>query len=110
MDTISHGAIAGVSQSCRFCFTINTTLANDLMITLYFYFIYMFFGSGDQVRSAGHVARLGKRRGAYRALVGRPDGKRPLGRSDRRSENDIEVEFQEVGWGHGLDSSGSGCR
>ena len=58
----------------------------------------------------GHVARRGERRVAYKALVGRPDGKRQLGRPDRRSENNIEVEFQEMGLGHWLDSFGSRCR
>jgi hypothetical protein len=36
------------------------------------------------------------RRGAYRVLVGRPDGKRPLGRLGRRSEDNIKIEIQEV--------------
>jgi hypothetical protein len=36
------------------------------------------------MRWAGHVARMGERRGVYRVLVGRPEGKRPLGRPRRR--------------------------
>jgi len=36
------------------------------------------------MRWAGHVARLGERRGVYRVLVGKPEGKRPLGRPRRR--------------------------
>jgi hypothetical protein len=43
-----------------------------------------------RLRWAGHVARMGERRGAYRALVGKPDGRRPLGRSRRRWENNIK--------------------
>jgi hypothetical protein len=35
-----------------------------------------------RLRWAGHVARMGERRGAYRALVGKPEGRRPLGRTD----------------------------
>ena len=45
---------------------------------------------------------MGERRGAYRALVETPEGKRPLGRPRRRREDNIEMELQEVGWGHGL--------
>jgi hypothetical protein len=37
-----------------------------------------------RLRWAGHVARMGERRGAYRDLVGKPEGKRPLGRPRRR--------------------------
>jgi hypothetical protein len=51
---------------------------------------------------------MGERRGAYRALVGKPEGRRPLGRPTRRWEDNIKMDFQEVGWGHGLDQSGSG--
>jgi hypothetical protein len=59
-------------------------------------------------RWAGHVARMGERRGAYRALVGKPKGRRPLGRPRRRWEDNIKMDLREVGWGHGLDQSGSG--
>ena len=48
---------------------------------------------------AGHVTRMGDRRGAYRVLVGRPDGKGPLGRPRHRWEDNIKIDFQEVGWG-----------
>jgi hypothetical protein len=48
---------------------------------------------------AGHVARMGDRRGAYRVLVGRSDGKGPLGRPRHRWEDNIKIDFQEVGWG-----------
>jgi hypothetical protein len=40
-----------------------------------------------------------KRRGAYRALVGKPEGRRPLGRPRRRWENNIKMDLREVGWG-----------
>jgi len=42
-----------------------------------------------------------------RVLVGKPEGRRPLGRPKRRWEDNIKVDLQEVGWGHGLDRSGS---
>ena len=48
---------------------------------------------------AGHVARMGERRGVYRALVGKPEGKRPLGRLRRRWEDNIKMDLEEVGWG-----------
>ena len=53
------------------------------------------------MRRAGHVASMGERRGVYRVLVGKPEGKRPLGRPRRRWE-DIKMDLQEVGCG-GMD-------
>jgi hypothetical protein len=51
------------------------------------------------MRWAGHVARMGEGRGGYRILVGRPEGRRPLGRPRRRWEDNIKMDLQEVGWG-----------
>ena len=51
----------------------------------------------------GHVARMGESRGAYRVLVGKPEGKRPFGRPMHRWEDNIKMDLQEVGWRHGLD-------
>jgi hypothetical protein len=45
---------------------------------------------------------MGERRGAYRALVGKPEGKRPLGRPRHRWEDNIKMDLREVGWG-GMD-------
>ena len=50
-----------------------------------------------RMRWAGHVARMGKGRGVHRVLVGKPEGKRPLGRPRRRWENDNKMDRQEVG-------------
>jgi hypothetical protein len=47
----------------------------------------------------GHVAPMGDMRGAYRVLVGRPEGKRPLGRSMLSWEDNIKSDLQQVGWG-----------
>jgi hypothetical protein len=54
------------------------------------------------MRWAGHVARMGEGRGAYRILVGRPEGRRPLGRPSRRQEDNIKTYLQEVDWGGGV--------
>ena len=55
-----------------------------------------------RMRWAGHVARKGKRRGVCSVLVGKPEGKRPLGRPRRRWENNIKMDVQEVKYG-GMD-------
>jgi hypothetical protein len=52
---------------------------------------------------AEHVACMGEKRGAYRILVGTPEGRRPLERHRRRREDNIKMDLQEVGWGPGLD-------
>ena len=46
---------------------------------------------------AGHVARMGESRDVYRVLVGKPEGKRPLGRPRRRWEDNIKTDLQELG-------------
>ena len=48
------------------------------------------------MRWMGHVTRMGEWRGVYRVLVGRPEGKRPLGRPRRRWEDNIKMDLQEV--------------
>jgi hypothetical protein len=52
-----------------------------------------------RMRWVGHVARMGKGRGVYRVLVGKPEGKRPLGKYRRRWEENIKMDLQEVGGG-----------
>jgi hypothetical protein len=42
---------------------------------------------------------MGERRSAYRILVGKPDGRRPLGRPRRRWEDNIKMDLREIGWG-----------
>jgi hypothetical protein len=44
-----------------------------------------------------HVARMGEDRGLHRVLVGKPEERRPLGRPSRRWEDNIKMDFQEVG-------------
>ena len=54
-----------------------------------------------RMRWLGHVARMGEDRGVHRVLVGKPEGKRPLGRPRRRWEDNIKMDLQEVGGGRG---------
>ena len=54
------------------------------------------------MRWEGHVARMGERRGVYRVLMRKPEGKRPLGRHRRRWEDNIKMDHQEVEFG-GMD-------
>ena len=49
-----------------------------------------------RMRWAGHVAGMGEERGTYKVLVGKPEGKRPLGRSRRRWVDNIRMDLQEV--------------
>jgi hypothetical protein len=49
-----------------------------------------------RLRLAGHVARMGERRGVNRVLVGRPERKRPLGRSRRRWEDNVKMDLKDV--------------
>jgi hypothetical protein len=63
----------------------------------------------SRMRWAGHVARMGEGRNVYMVLVGKPEGKRPLGRPRRRWEDGIKMDLREIGCGVcGVDSPGSG--
>jgi len=53
-----------------------------------------------RMRLAGHVARMGEERGLYRVLVGKPEGKKPLGRPRRRWVDNIRTDLQKVGCGY----------
>ena len=53
-----------------------------------------------RMRWAGHVACMGEVRGVYRVLVGKPEGRRPLGRLRRRWVGNIRTDLQEVGCGY----------
>jgi hypothetical protein len=50
-----------------------------------------------RMRWAGHVARMGEKRNAYRILVRKPEGKRPLGRPRHRLANNIKMNLREIG-------------
>jgi hypothetical protein len=62
-----------------------------------------------RMRCTGHVERMGERRGVYRVLVGKPDGKRPFGRPGLRWGDNIKMDLEDAGCGgYGLDRAGSG--
>jgi hypothetical protein len=52
-----------------------------------------------RMRWAVHVGRMAEGRNMYRILVGKPEGKRPLGRARRRWEDEIKMDLREMGWG-----------
>ena len=58
-----------------------------------------------RMRWAGHVARMGEERGVYTVLLGKPEGRRPVGRPRRRWVDNITMDLQEVGCGY-MDSIG----
>jgi hypothetical protein len=51
-----------------------------------------------RMRWAGHVARMGETRNAYKILVGKPEGKRPLGSTKGRWVDNIKIDLREIGW------------
>jgi hypothetical protein len=51
-----------------------------------------------RMRWAEHVARMGEERNVYRVLMGKPEGKRPLGRPSHRWEDGIRMDLREIGW------------
>jgi hypothetical protein len=58
--------------------------------------IYWVIIQSRRIRWAGHVARMGETRNAYRILVGRTEGKRPLGRPRRRWVDNIKMDLREI--------------
>jgi hypothetical protein len=50
------------------------------------------------MRWVGHVARIGEKRNAYRIVVGKPGGKRPLGRPRRRWVDNIKMDLRDIRW------------
>jgi len=77
-------------------------LYNDELNDLYSSRIIVRVIKWRRMRWAEHVARMAQRRDIYGGLVGKPEGKRPLGRPRRRWEDNIKMDLQEVGCG-GMD-------
>ena len=96
--------------SCRYnnCLNISSNYAlvatprvKHINVVLYWqsaHFVWLNIAVG--LLQAGVNMLWGERRGAYRVLVGRPEGKRPLGRPRRRWKNNIKMDLQGVGWGN----------
>ena len=74
-----------------------TKLHNEELSDLYSLPIIVRVVKSRRMRWAGHVARMGEGRNLQRVLVGKPEGKRPLGRPRRRWEDNIKLDLQEVG-------------
>jgi hypothetical protein len=90
--------------SFRFYHQIFLTNDQPFLVLLFFVIV-----RERRLRWAGHVARMGERRGAYRALVVKPERRRPFERPRRRWEDNIKMDLQKFGcWGHRPDRSGSG--
>ena len=65
---------------------------------MYFYcYVYVF---SRRMRWAGHVARMGEEKGVYKVLLGKPEGRRPLGRPRRRWVDNNRMDLQEMGCGY----------
>jgi hypothetical protein len=69
------------------------------LLNIYFSFSIIRVIKARRMRSAGNVARMGEMRGAYNILVGRPEGRRPLGRPRRRWEDNIKMDLGEIVFG-----------
>ena len=77
-------------------------MPKHLLVKTVYIFIDMHFVCGNiWFIWAGHVARMGEGRGVHRVLVGKPEGKRLLGRPRRRWEDNIKMDLQEVEGGCG---------
>jgi hypothetical protein len=86
-----------VSSSVTFQTVESGTLHNDELHSLYSSPNIVRVIKSKRMRWAGHVTRMGEGRGVYRVLVGRPEGKRPLGRPRRRREDNLKVDLKEIG-------------
>jgi hypothetical protein len=73
---------------------------NEELHNLYSYPIIIRQIKSRRMRWAGHVARMGEDRKVYKVLVGKPEGKRPLGRRWCKWEDGIRMELREIGWGN----------
>ena len=78
--------------------------SRDVSLCIFVWFMLYYAGmrviKSRRMRWAGHVACMGEGRGVYRVLVGKPEGKRPLGRPRCRWEDNIRMDLQEVGLGY----------
>jgi len=76
------------------------TLHNEEFNDLYSSPNFVWMIKSRRMRLVGHVAHMGERRGIYRVVVGKPEGKRSLGRPRHRWEDNIKMDLKEVGCGY----------
>ena len=81
---------------------VKASVSQQEIIVMYFSPSIVRVIKSRRIRWAGHVAHMGERRGMYRVVVGKSEGKRPLGRPSRRQDNNIKMDLEEVGCG-GMD-------
>jgi hypothetical protein len=74
-----------------------TVMPSCIFIQKISFFVFFDNSVSLSIRWAGHVARMGEKRNVYRLLVGKPEGKRPLGRPRRRWIYNIKVDLLEIG-------------
>jgi hypothetical protein len=79
--------------------TTKSNFYNFIFFTVYYLPNIVRVVKSKRMKWAGHVARMGEDRVVHRVLVGKPEGKRPLRRPRRRWEDNIKMDFQEVGGG-----------
>jgi hypothetical protein len=83
----------------RTVFNLTLNIFIYLFIYILILIIYLFEIFTPLVTNSGHVARVGERRGIYRVLVGKPEGKISLGRPRHRWEDNIKMDLQDAGCG-----------
>ena len=88
-------SISGFTRSSIYIYDISSLRVNDLSCSPNI--VRMI--KSRRMRWAGHVARMEEGRGLYGVLMGKPKGRRTLGRSSRRCEHNIKMNLQEVGCG-----------
>ncbi|KAJ4434835.1 hypothetical protein ANN_23406 [Periplaneta americana] len=101
-----HVSNVQMNDSGTYMCQINTDPMRSQKISVHNTELHSLYSSPDIIRNiksshlrwAGHVARMGESRNAYRVLVGRPEGKRPLGRPRRRLEDNIKMDLRKVGY------------
>ena len=92
----SQSDTRGYSYSLRACKGLHNEELNDLYSSPNIVRVI----KSRRMRWDGHVAHMGEERGAYRVLLGKPEGKRPLGRPRRRWVDNIRMYLQELGCGY----------
>jgi hypothetical protein len=94
--------VLGKSIFCPLCLFTWRKLHNEELHNLYYSPSIIRMTKSRRMRWAGHVARMGENRNVYGALVGKPEGKRPLKRTKRWRLDKIKMDLRDIGW-DGLD-------